>query len=208
MLEDAKLLLRMVCIPYVVSPAEAEAQQCAAGCCGPSRWSSDRRQRHALFAEEIAVYKNVFDEKQYVERYQSRDIKRELAGSHAHISFAWRCSWVRRLHAGCTWGGHRQCTEILAAFPGADGLGDFRKMWIYSNEPAVRPAAEPQWRRYLGAPPRMASSTTPKYPWLLGGPSGFRSLNCGCVPAPNYRRQHDTVFMGPTRFESPLLFLP
>lgn len=141
MLEDAKLLLRIFGIPYVVSPAEAEAQCAQLAAAGLVDGVLTEDSDTFLFAEEIAVYKNVFDEKQYVERYQSRDIKRELGLTRAHlirVALLVGSDYTQGVHGV----GIVNALEILAAFPGADGLGDFRK-WIYSNEPAVRPAAEP-----------------------------------------------------------------
>ena len=130
MIEDIIQLLQLFGIPYVQAPGEAEAQ-CAAleklrlvdGVCTED---SD-----ALVFGSNCVYKNIFDDKKYVEVYRSKDAEKLGLGYNEKIALA-------MLLGGDYTDGVRGVgivngMEIIQAFPVnhgvREGLGAFRK-WM------------------------------------------------------------------------------
>ncbi|GAB5368237.1 hypothetical protein AAMO2058_001301900 [Amorphochlora amoebiformis] len=141
MVEEAKRLLTLFGIPYVVSPAEAEAQCSQLLMSGLVDGILTEDSDTFLFGGHC-VYKNVFDSKKRVAKYTLRDIKKVLGLTRRElidIALLVGSDYTTGVHGV----GIVNALEILAAFPGPEGLKEFRQ-WVYSAEPAYKPTAPPE----------------------------------------------------------------
>ncbi|CAM8937534.1 unnamed protein product [Rhodiola kirilowii] len=134
MFAECQELLQMFGLPYIIAPMEAEAQ-CAfleqAGLVdGVVTDDSDV----FLFGAQ-SVYKNIFDNRKYVETYFMKDIERELGMSREKL-----IRMAMLLGSDYTEGvsgiGIVNAIEVLNAFPEDEGLCKFRE-WIESPDPTI-----------------------------------------------------------------------
>ena len=141
-------LLTLFGVPYVIAPQEAEAQ-CA--------WMNAEGLVDAVVTDDSDaflfgakhVYRNVFESKKYVEAYAADRIEAELGLDRARMA-----ELALLLGSDYTEGvggvGIVNALEIVNAFPGLDGLAEFRD-WVNIAE-------------FTGAVPRalLASEAKPK----------------------------------------------
>uniref|UniRef100_A0A7N0UPT8 DNA repair protein UVH3 n=1 Tax=Kalanchoe fedtschenkoi TaxID=63787 RepID=A0A7N0UPT8_KALFE len=134
MFAECQELLQMFGLPYIIAPMEAEAQ-CAfleqAGLVdGVVTDDSDV----FLFGAQ-SVYKNIFDNRKYVETYFMKDIEHELGLSREKL-----IRMAMLLGSDYTEGisgiGIVNAIEVINAFPEDDGLHKFRQ-WIESPDPTI-----------------------------------------------------------------------
>jgi DNA excision repair protein ERCC-5 len=128
MVEDVKELLRLFGIPYIDAPAEAEAQCAFLNQKGLVDGVISNDSDVFLFGA-VRVYRNVFDQKRYVEKYDSSYLESGLGLSRERLIIL-----AMLLGSDYTDGvngiGIVNALEILSAFPnGIKGLEEFRD-WI------------------------------------------------------------------------------
>ncbi|KAG1331724.1 DNA repair protein UVH3 [Cocos nucifera] len=142
MFAECQELLQMFGLPYIIAPMEAEAQ-CA--CMemtnlvdGVVTDDSDV----FLFGAR-SVYKNIFDDRKYVETYFMKDIESELGLNRekiirmALLLGSDYTEGVRQVTTVHLFGiGIVNAIEVVHAFPEEDGLKKFRE-WIESPDPAI-----------------------------------------------------------------------
>ena len=148
MYRQVQELLTLFGVPYVIAPQEAEAQ-CA--------WMNAEGLVDAVVTDDSDaflfgakhVYRNVFESKKYVEAYAADRIEAELGLDRARMA-----ELALLLGSDYTEGvggvGIVNALEIVNAFPGLDGLAEFRD-WVNIAE-------------FTGAVPRalLASEAKPK----------------------------------------------
>lgn len=134
MFAECQELLQMFGLPYIIAPMEAEAQ-CAYMelenlVDGVVTDDSD-----VLLFGARSVYKNIFDDRKYVETYFMKDIETELGLTRDKL-----IRMAMLLGSDYTEGisgiGIVNATEVLNAFPEEDGLQKFRE-WIESPDPTI-----------------------------------------------------------------------
>ena len=131
MREDLCVLLQLFGIPYVMAPSEAEAQCADLEVRGLVDGVVTDDSDVWLFGA-TEVYKNIFDERKYVEMYRARDIEKELGlDREANICLALMLG--SDYTPGVQGIGIVNATEIIRVFPGEKGLRDFKK-WIDTAE--------------------------------------------------------------------------
>ena len=131
MREDLCTLLRLFGIPFVMAPSEAEAQCAALEMKGLVDGVVTDDSDVWLFGA-TEVYKNIFDERKYVEMYRARDVLDELGlDREANICLALLLG--SDYTPGVQGIGIVNATEIIRVFPGEKGLKDF-KHWIDTAE--------------------------------------------------------------------------
>ncbi|KAL5582514.1 hypothetical protein UlMin_014956 [Ulmus minor] len=134
MFTECQELLQMFGIPYIISPMEAEAQcaymELANLVDGVVTDDSDA----FLFGAQ-SVYKNIFDDRKYVETYFMKDIENELGLPREQL-----VRMALLLGSDYTEGisgiGIVNAIEVVNAFPEEDGLQKFRD-WIESPDPSI-----------------------------------------------------------------------
>ncbi|XP_068485187.1 DNA repair protein UVH3 isoform X2 [Phaseolus vulgaris] len=131
---ECQELLQMFGLPYIIAPMEAEAQ-CAyleleKLVDGVVTDDSD-----VLLFGARSVYKNIFDDRKYVETYFMEDIEKELGLTREKI-----IRMALLLGSDYTEGvsgiGIVNAIEVLNAFPEEDGLLKFRE-WVESPDPTI-----------------------------------------------------------------------
>ncbi|KAI3722327.1 hypothetical protein L2E82_33360 [Cichorium intybus] len=134
MFAECQELLQMFGLPYIIAPMEAEAQ-CAYMelenlVDGVVTDDSD-----VLLFGARSVYKNIFDDRKYVETYFMKDIETELGLTREKL-----ICMAMLLGSDYTEGisgiGIVNAVEVLNAFPEEDGLQKFRE-WIESPDPNI-----------------------------------------------------------------------
>ncbi|KAL7612604.1 hypothetical protein Lser_V15G07736 [Lactuca serriola] len=134
MFTECQELLQMFGLPYIIAPMEAEAQ-CAYMelenlVDGVVTDDSD-----VLLFGARSVYKNIFDDRKYVETYFMKDIETELGLPREKL-----IRMAMLLGSDYTEGisgiGIVNAVEVLNAFPEEDGLHKFRE-WIESPDPSI-----------------------------------------------------------------------
>nr|XP_043632130.1 DNA repair protein UVH3 [Erigeron canadensis] len=134
MFAECQELLQMFGLPYIIAPMEAEAQ-CAFMelenlVDGVVTDDSD-----VLLFGARSVYKNIFDDRKYVETYFMKDIESELGLTREKL-----IRMAMLLGSDYTEGisgiGIVNAVEVLNAFPEVDGLHKFRE-WIESPDPSI-----------------------------------------------------------------------
>ncbi|KAK1267812.1 DNA repair protein UVH3 [Acorus gramineus] len=134
MFAECQELLQMFGLPYIIAPMEAEAQcaymELANLVDGVVTDDSDV----FLFGAR-SVFKNIFDDRKYVETYFMKDIENELGLTREKL-----IRMALLLGSDYTEGvsgiGIVNAIEVVHAFPEADGLQKFRE-WLESPDPAI-----------------------------------------------------------------------
>ncbi|KAL2897144.1 DNA repair protein UVH3 [Bienertia sinuspersici] len=134
MFVECQELLQMFGLPYIIAPMEAEAQcaymELANLVDGVVTDDSDV----FLFGAK-SVYKNIFDDRKYVETYFMKDIESELGLDREKL-----IRMALLLGSDYTEGvsgiGIVNAIEVVNAFPEEDGLHKFRD-WIETPDPAI-----------------------------------------------------------------------
>ncbi|KAK3033566.1 hypothetical protein RJ639_032414 [Escallonia herrerae] len=134
MFAECQELLQMFGLPYIIAPMEAEAQcaymELANLVDGVVTDDSDV----FLFGAR-SVYKNIFDDRKYVETYFMKDIENELGLTREKL-----IRMALLLGSDYTEGvsgiGIVNAIEVVNAFPEEDGLQKFRE-WIESPDPSI-----------------------------------------------------------------------
>ncbi|KAM1918897.1 hypothetical protein FF1_023468 [Malus domestica] len=134
MFTECQELLQIFGIPYIIAPMEAEAQcaymELANLVDGVVTDDSDV----FLFGAR-SVYKNIFDDRKYVETYFMKDVENELGLSREKL-----IRMALLLGSDYTEGvsgiGIVNAMEVVNAFPEEDGLHKFRD-WIESPDPTI-----------------------------------------------------------------------
>ncbi|XP_020204760.1 DNA repair protein UVH3 isoform X2 [Cajanus cajan] len=131
---ECQELLQMFGLPYIIAPMEAEAQ-CAyleheKLVDGVVTDDSD-----VLLFGARSVYKNIFDDRKYVETYFMEDIEKELGLTREKL-----IRMALLLGSDYTEGvsgiGIVNAIEVVNAFPEEDGLQKFRQ-WVESPDPTI-----------------------------------------------------------------------
>ncbi|XP_058188296.1 DNA repair protein UVH3 isoform X2 [Rhododendron vialii] len=134
MFTECQELLQMFGLPYIIAPMEAEAQ------CAYMELSNlvdgvvtDDSDVFLFGAQN--VYKNIFDDRKYVETYFVKDIEKELGLTREQL-----IRMALLLGSDYTEGvsgiGIVNAIEVMNAFPEEDGLTKFRE-WIESPDPTI-----------------------------------------------------------------------
>ncbi|KAK4283406.1 hypothetical protein QN277_000358 [Acacia crassicarpa] len=131
---ECQELLQMFGLPYIIAPMEAEAQcaylELAKLVDGVVTDDSDV----FLFGAR-SVYKNIFDDRKYVETYFMEDIEKELGLTREKL-----IRMALLLGSDYTEGvsgiGIVNAIEVVNAFPEEDGLLKFRQ-WVESPDPTI-----------------------------------------------------------------------
>ncbi|XP_011652266.1 DNA repair protein UVH3 isoform X2 [Cucumis sativus] len=134
MFAECQELLQMFGLPYIIAPMEAEAQcaymELANLVDGVVTDDSDV----FLFGAR-SVYKNIFDDRKYVETYFMKDIEHELGLNRDKL-----IQMALLLGSDYTEGvsgiGIVNAVEVMNAFPEEDGLHKFKE-WIESPDPSI-----------------------------------------------------------------------
>ncbi|XP_062106804.1 DNA repair protein UVH3 isoform X2 [Humulus lupulus] len=134
MFTECQELLQMFGLPYIIAPMEAEAQcaymELANLVDGVVTDDSDV----FLFGAR-SVYKNIFDDRKYVETYFMKDVEKELGLTREQL-----IRMALLLGSDYTEGvsgiGIVNAIEVVHAFPEEDGLQKFRD-WIESPDPTI-----------------------------------------------------------------------
>ncbi|KAL9458460.1 hypothetical protein AB3S75_007342 [Citrus x aurantiifolia] len=134
MFAECQELLQMFGLPYIIAPMEAEAQcaymELANLVDGVVTDDSDV----FLFGAR-SVYKNIFDDRKYVETYFMQDIEKDLGLTREKL-----IRMALLLGSDYTEGisgiGIVNAIEVVNAFPEEDGLSKFRE-WIESPDPTI-----------------------------------------------------------------------
>lgn len=123
-----QLLLKVLGLPYVVAPMEAEAQ-CAELLSRSLVDGVITDDNDVFLFGATKVYKNMFNQNKYVECYLGTDIERELALDRQRL--------IRLAHFlgsdycdGLPGVGPVLGMELMAEFPGPNGLFEFREWWL------------------------------------------------------------------------------
>ena len=138
MVDDCRHLLSLFGCPYIVSPAEAEAQCATLELLGLVDGVVTEDSDVFLFGARH-VYRNIFEQKKYAERYRVEEVEAVLGlDRHGLISLALLLG--SDYTAGVHGIGIVNAMEIVNAFPGQgnDGLREFRQ-WVYSGSVEKRP---------------------------------------------------------------------
>lgn len=153
MFAECQELLQMFGLPYIIAPMEAEAQ-CA--------YMEMTKQVDGVITDDSdvflfgarSVYKNIFDDKKYVETYFMKDIESELGMTREKL-----IRMALLLGSDYTEGvsgiGIVNAIEVLQAFPEEDGLQKFRE-WLESPDPSILG----QFGSYTGSKSMKRSSKT------------------------------------------------
>ncbi|XP_073140763.1 DNA repair protein UVH3 isoform X2 [Henckelia pumila] len=134
MFAECQELLQMFGLPYIIAPMEAEAQCAYMECLnlvdGVVTDDSD-----AFLFGARSVYKNIFDDRKYVETYLLKDIENELGLNREKL-----INMALLLGSDYTEGvsgiGIVNAMEVVNAFPEKTGLHEFRE-WIESPDPTI-----------------------------------------------------------------------
>ncbi|XP_022845034.1 DNA repair protein UVH3-like [Olea europaea var. sylvestris] len=134
MFAECQELLQMFGLPYIIAPMEAEAQcaymELANLVDGVVTDDSD-----VLLFGARSVYKNIFDDRKYVETYFMKDIENELGLDREkliHMALLLGSDYTE----GVSGIGIVNAIEVVNAFPEKDGLHEFRE-WIESPDPTI-----------------------------------------------------------------------
>ncbi|KAK4393025.1 DNA repair protein UVH3 [Sesamum angolense] len=134
MFAECQELLQMFGLPYIIAPMEAEAQ------CAFMEQSNlvdgvVTDDSDAFLFGARSVYKNIFDDRKYVETYLMKDIENELGLDRErliHMALLLGSDYTE----GISGIGIVNAIEVVNAFPEKDGLLEFRE-WIESPDPTI-----------------------------------------------------------------------
>ena len=138
MLDECRHLLTLFGCPYIISPAEAEAQCATLELLGLVDGVVTEDSDVFLFGARH-VYRNIFEQKKYAERYRVEEVDAALGLDRAGL-----ISLALLLGSDYTEGVHGvgivNAMEIVNAFPGSgnEGLREFQQ-WVYSGSEEKRP---------------------------------------------------------------------
>ncbi|CAN6448080.1 unnamed protein product [Victoria cruziana] len=134
MFSECQELLQMFGLPYIIAPMEAEAQCAYMELIGLVDGVVTDDSDAFLFGARN-VYKNIFDDRKYVETYFMKDIEAELGLSREKL-----VRMALLLGSDYTEGvsgiGIVNAIEVVHAFPEEDGLHQFRE-WFDSPDPLI-----------------------------------------------------------------------
>ncbi|KAI3963309.1 hypothetical protein MKW98_022731 [Papaver atlanticum] len=134
MFAECQELLQMFGLPYVIAPMEAEAQCAHMELSGLVDGVVTDDSDVFLFGAR-SVYKNIFDDRKYVETYFMKDIETELGLTRDQL-----IRMALLLGSDYTEGisgiGIVNAIEVAHAFPEEDGLQQFRE-WLESPDPTI-----------------------------------------------------------------------
>ncbi|XP_029116376.1 DNA repair protein UVH3 isoform X2 [Elaeis guineensis] len=134
MFAECQELLQMFGLPYIIAPMEAEAQCAYMEMTNLVDGVVTDDSDVFLFGAR-SVYKNIFDDRKYVETYFMKDIESELGLNREKI-----IRMALLLGSDYTEGvsgiGIVNAIEVVHAFPEEDGLKKFKE-WIESPDPAI-----------------------------------------------------------------------
>lgn len=134
MFAECQELLQMFGLPYIIAPMEAEAQcaymELANLVDGVVTDDSDV----FLFGAR-SVYKNIFDDRKYVETYFMKDVENEL-GLNRDKLIRMALLLGSDYTEGISGIGIVNAVEVMNAFPEEDGLHKFKE-WIESPDPSI-----------------------------------------------------------------------
>ncbi|RID59977.1 hypothetical protein BRARA_F03166 [Brassica rapa] len=134
MFAEIQELLQIFGLPYIIAPMEAEAQ-CA--------FMEQSNLIDGIVTDDSdvflfgarSVYKNIFDDRKYVETYFMKDIEKELGlGRDKIIRMAMLLG--SDYTEGISGIGIVNAIEVVTAFPEDDGLQKFRE-WVESPDPTI-----------------------------------------------------------------------
>lgn len=134
MFAECQELLQMFGLPYIIAPMEAEAQ-CAFMELSNLVDGVVTDDSDAFLFGAQCVYKNIFDERKYVETYLMKDIENELGIDREkliHMALLLGSDYTE----GISGVGIVNAIEVVNAFHGKDGLREFRE-WIESPDPSI-----------------------------------------------------------------------
>ncbi|KAK6155170.1 hypothetical protein DH2020_009418 [Rehmannia glutinosa] len=134
MFAECQELLQMFGLPYIIAPMEAEAQ-CAFMELSNLVDGVVTDDSDAFLFGARSVYKNIFDDRKYVETYLMKDIENELGLDREkliHMALLLGSDYTE----GISGIGIVNAIEVVNAFPGKDGLREFRE-WIESPDPTI-----------------------------------------------------------------------
>ncbi|KAI3452401.1 hypothetical protein Pfo_009066 [Paulownia fortunei] len=134
MFAECQELLQMFGLPYIIAPMEAEAQ-CAFMELSNLVDGVVTDDSDAFLFGARSVYKNIFDDRKYVETYLMKDIENELGLDREkliHMALLLGSDYTE----GISGIGIVNAIEVVNAFPGKDGLHEFRE-WIESPDPTI-----------------------------------------------------------------------
>ncbi|KAL0450637.1 UNVERIFIED_CONTAM: DNA repair protein UVH3 [Sesamum latifolium] len=134
MFAECQELLQMFGLPYIIAQMEAEAQ------CAFMEQSNlvdgvVTDDSDAFLFGARSVYKNIFDDRKYVETYLMKDIENELGLDREkliHMALLLGSDYTE----GISGIGIVNAIEVVNAFPEKDGLREFRE-WIESPDPTI-----------------------------------------------------------------------
>lgn len=134
MFAECQELLQIFGLPFIIAPMEAEAQ-CAYMELNNLVDGVVTDDSDAFLFGARSVYKNIFDDRKYVETYFMKDIENELGLNRDKL-----ISMALLLGSDYTEGvsgiGIVNAIEVVNAFPEEDGLHKFRE-WIESPDPSI-----------------------------------------------------------------------
>ncbi|KAB2075656.1 hypothetical protein ES319_A07G237200v1 [Gossypium barbadense] len=134
MFAECQELLQMFGLPYIIAPMEAEAQCAYMELTNLVDGVVTDDSDVFLFGAR-SVYKNIFDDRKYVETYFMQDIEKELGLTREKLM-----RMALLLGSDYTEGvsgiGIVNAIEVVNAFPEEDGLHKFR-VWIESPDPTI-----------------------------------------------------------------------
>ncbi|XP_042009529.1 DNA repair protein UVH3 isoform X1 [Salvia splendens] len=134
MFTECQELLQMFGLPYIIAPMEAEAQ-CAFMELSNLVDGVVTDDSDAFLFGSQCVYKNIFDDRKYVETYLMKDIENELGLDQEkliHMALLLGSDYTE----GISGVGIVNAIEVVNAFHGKDGLREFRE-WIESPDPSI-----------------------------------------------------------------------
>ncbi|XP_004233336.1 DNA repair protein UVH3 [Solanum lycopersicum] len=163
MFAECQELLQMFGLPYIIAPMEAEAQ-CAYMELTDLVDGVVTDDSDAFLFGARSVYKNIFDDRKYVETYFMKDVESELGLDREKI-----IRMALLLGSDYTEGvsgiGIVNAIEVVNAFPEEDGLQKFRE-WVESPDPSILGGLDSQVgsnsrkRGCKGGDPDMSCSTS------------------------------------------------
>ncbi|XWS40772.1 hypothetical protein CRYUN_Cryun17cG0024300 [Craigia yunnanensis] len=134
MFAECQELLQMFGLPYIIAPMEAEAQCAYVELTNLVDGVVTDDSDVFLFGAQ-SVYKNIFDDRKYVETYFMQDIEKELGLTREKL-----IRMALLLGSDYTEGvsgiGIVNAIEVVNAFPEEEGLHNFRE-WIESPDPTI-----------------------------------------------------------------------
>ncbi|XP_078178846.1 5'-3' exonuclease family protein isoform X2 [Carex rostrata] len=134
MFAECQELLQMFGLPYIIAPTEAEAQ-CAFMEMNNLVDGVVTDDSDVFLFGARSVYKNIFDDRKYVETYFMKDIESELGLNRENL-----IRMAMLLGSDYTEGvsgiGIVNAIEVVHAFPEEDGLKKFRD-WVESPDPGI-----------------------------------------------------------------------